>query len=106
LLNSEDSLHFSRELAGRLWRESKGDATQATGLVWRWLFGRGPSSLEHQKATAFLSVREAAWSKTTPSAKALPSGTDPAQPVPAPTGAAWVEWCLALINSNEFAYVD
>ena len=106
LLNSEDSLHFSRELAGRLWRESKGDATQATGLVWRWLFGRGPSSLEHQKATAFLSVREAAWSKTTLSAKALPAGTDPAQPVPAPTGAAWVEWCLALINSNEFAYVD
>ncbi len=106
LLNSDDSLHFSRALAGRLWRESKGDATQATRLVWRWLFGRDPGSLEHQKAKAFLLAREAAWSKTTPAAKALPSGIDAAQPVPAQTGAAWVEWCLALINSNEFAYVD
>jgi hypothetical protein len=106
LLNSDDSLHFSRELAGRLWRESKGDATQAIHLAWRCLFSREPSPSEHQKATAFLRAREAAWSKTTPSAKVVPSEFDAREPLPAQTGAAWVEWCLALINCNEFAYVD
>jgi hypothetical protein len=106
LLNSDDSLHFSRGLAGRLWRESKGDVTQAIRLAWRCLFSRDPSPSEHQKATAFLRAREAAWSKTTPSAKVVPSEFDAGEPLPAQTGAAWVEWCLALINCNEFAYVD
>jgi hypothetical protein len=106
LLNSDDSLHFSRELAGRLWRESKGDATQAIDLAWRCLFSRDPSPSEHQKATAFLRAREAASSKTTPSAKVFPSEVYAGEPLPAQTGAAWVEWCLALINCNEFAYVD
>jgi hypothetical protein len=106
LLNSDDSLHFSRELAGRLWRESRGDATQAIHFAWRRLFSRDPSPSEHQKATAFLRAREAAWSKMTPYTKVVPSEFDAGKPLPSQTGAAWVEWCLALINCNEFAYVD
>ncbi len=106
MLNSGDSLRFSRELAARLWSESKGDATQAIVLAWHWLFGRAPSPLESQKATAFLNARESVWNKTAPDSQALPPGVHAAHFIPPPTGAAWVEWCLALINSNEFAYVD
>jgi Protein of unknown function (DUF1553)/Protein of unknown function (DUF1549) len=106
LLNNDDSLRFSRELSGRLWMESKGDTSHAASLVWRWLFGREPSPLEKQRAAAFLSAREVAWNKQAPDVRALPAGTDAAQAIASPKGAAWVEWCLALINSNEFAYVD
>jgi len=106
LLNSEDTLAHARALAGRLWRQSQGDASQAAALAWQLVFARQVKPAESQRALAFLQSREEEWTTTPPAAGALPSGISGDLPMPPARGAAWVEWCLALLNANEFVYVD
>ena len=106
LLNSGDTLTHARALAGRLWTQSKGDASKAAALAWQWVFARPVTSAESAQALAFLQAREADWTKTPPAGAALPTGISGDSPMPPARGAAWVEWCLALLNSNEFVYVD
>ncbi|MEA3210220.1 MAG: hypothetical protein QOE70_3277 [Chthoniobacter sp.] len=106
LLNSEDTLLHARTLAGRLWTQTRGDASKATSLAWQLVFGRPIIDVESQRAVAFLQAREAEWTKAPPANAALPTGISLDAPVPAAQGAAWVEWCLALLNTNEFVYVD
>ena len=106
LLNSPDTLTHARTFAGRLWRESKGDANAAATLAWRLVFERAITSGESERAVAFLQSRETEWNQTTPATGMLPVGISETQPMPPGRGAAWVEWCLALLNANEFVYVD
>ena len=106
LLNSAEALTHARALAGRLWKESQGDVEQAARHAWILLFSREPSEREIAQAESFLKQRTTSWQKTPPGAEALPTGLPEPSPMPAATGAAWVEWCLALLNTNEFAYVD
>ena len=103
LLNSRESLNIARELAGRLWRESDGDASRAAEQAALLLFGRPITLEERDGAIKFLAAREAEWSHHHAAGEALPTG---AAAMPAARGAAWVEWCLALLNTNEFIYVD
>ncbi len=106
LLNSAETLTHARALAGRLWALSKGDAGQAAALAWPRVFGRAVKSVESAHAVAFLQAREAEWTKSAPAAGALPTGLPQGIAVPPARGAAWVEWGLALLNANEFVYVD
>jgi hypothetical protein len=106
LLNSTDSLTFARALAGRLWRESDSQVDDAVRRAWLLVFSRSPAQDESQQARAFLEARAAAWRNKSPATDALPTGIPENAPMPAALGAAWVEWCLALLNSNEFVYVD
>lgn len=105
LLNGPQSLDVARGLAGRLWRESEGDADRAVSRAWPLLFGRAATDAERSGASKFLAMREADWLAHRAPDGALP--TDCGDHLPAPArGAAWVEWCLALLNANEFIYVD
>jgi hypothetical protein len=107
LLNGPDTLTHARALAGRLWTESHGDAATAASAAWPLVFGRSIRAEEQERAVAFLQAREAEWQRSPPSADALPTGFSADAQIPPPThGAAWVEWCLALLNANEFVYVD
>jgi hypothetical protein len=105
LLNSRQSLSIARELAGRLWRESEGDAARAAERATLLLFGRPITTEEREGAVKFLAARETEWSRHHPTGDALPSGAGTI-PVPSARGAAWVEWCLALLNTNEFVTID
>ncbi len=105
LLNSGDTLANARALAGRLWMASGGDAAKAAALAWQLVFARQVRPAESHRALAFLQAREEEWTKTQPAA-AAPTGVSGDLPMPAARGAAWVEWCLALLNANEFVYVD
>ena len=112
LLNSDGTLTHARALAGRLWTESHGNAARAAAIAWPLVFSRPIRPDESERALAFLQAREAEWARTEPRASALPTGIapDPSDPLDAPMpptrGAAWVEWCIALLNANEFVYVD
>jgi hypothetical protein len=106
LLNSADTLLHARTLAGRLWTQGHGDTPKAAELAWTLVFGRPIADAESRRALAFLQAREAEWTKAPPANNALPTGLPPDAPMPAARGAAWVEWCLALLNTNEFVYVD
>jgi hypothetical protein len=105
LLNSKQSLGLARDLAGRLWRESEGDANRAVGRAWLLLFSRSATSEERDSAVKFIAAREAEWSGHHRAGDALPAQAGNHPPAAA-RGAAWVEWCLALLNANEFIYVD
>lgn len=104
-LNSTDALAHARALAGRLWTACKGDASRAAAAAWPLVFSRAITRAEAAQALAFLQAREADWTKVPPDADAPPTGGGEVL-IPPARGAAWVEWCLALLNANEFVYVD
>jgi hypothetical protein len=84
----------------------QGDAARAAAIAWPLVFCRPIRPDESERALLFLQDREAEWARTEPPASALPTGIPPDAPMPPARGAAWVEWCIALLNANEFVYVD
>ena len=106
LFNSGDTLTHARALAGRLWMDSQGDAARAAAIAWPLMFCRPIRPEESERALFFLQDREAEWARSEPLESALPTGISPERPMPPALGAAWVEWCIALLNANEFVYVD
>ena len=105
MLNSQDTLIQAKLLASRLWSESKGQPSAAILKAWPLLFARPVTREEINEATTFIAAREQAWLKSAPTAALSWS---PVKPDPATHAreAAWIEWCLALLNTNEFLYVD
>jgi hypothetical protein len=102
LLNSEAVVGQARAFAGRLLREFPDDGNGRIEHAWLLAFGRPPCREEMREAHAFLERRESA----------LRSGQPTFVPIGAPEGiaparaGAVAEWCLALVNANEFLYVD
>ena len=106
LLNSEFSLEQARRLAGYLLSHAANDASAQIDLAYRRVLSRAPTAAETAAAAELLSAEAARLrGENVPSETlALPLPPDPgADPHPA---AALVEFCLALVNTNEFAYVD
>ena len=106
LLNSEFSLEQARRLAGYLLSHAANDASAQIDLAYRRVLSRAPTVAETAAAAEFLAAEVARLrGENAPSeALALPlppiAGPDPH------AAAALVEFCLALVNTNEFAYVD
>ncbi len=103
LLNSDLILDQARALAGRLYREAsdRNDRASLIRATYRLAFAREPDPDESARGLAFLE-----------SEPALVSGRPAALPVPMPDGlapaqaAAMVDYCHALLNLNEFVFVD
>jgi hypothetical protein len=108
ILNSELILSEARSFAGRVLKEAGTDPYTAITRAYRLALGRDPSGDEIALATGFLgrqvaliSVRSGDSEKPklalpTP----MPQDHDPA------AGAAFTDLCHALLNANEFIYVD
>jgi NAD(P)-dependent dehydrogenase (short-subunit alcohol dehydrogenase family) len=103
LLNSDLVLDQARALAGRLYAGAK-DRNDKPALVrsaYRLAFGRLPDPDETARGVAFLE-----------SQPALLSGRPTRLPMPNPDGivpaqaSALVDYCHALLNVNEFVFVD
>ncbi len=103
LLNSGLVLDQARAYAGRLYREAadRNDKAALVRSAYRLAFGRDPDADESARGVAFLD-----------SQPALLSGRRPTLPSPTPDGiptaqaAAMVDYCHALLNLNEFVFVD
>ena len=87
LLNGELAWEEADCWAGKL-RQAAGDEAAIITLAYRDAFGRPPQSAEVEAAREFLRLQTGA------------SGSSPAE------GEAWVDFCHALLNANEFLYVD
>ena len=81
LFNSEFAHGRAKAFAERLKAETDGDVESRLDRAYRLLFARGPSTVERNR----LLELEAELSKS---------------------GASWPDLCLALMNLNEFVYVD
>jgi hypothetical protein len=106
LMNDELVMEWARGLAGRVLNDSGLSAEQQIDRTYRLLFSRAPRPeesksilefLEHQ--TVLLNQRMAGNQKP-PLPDAVPEGMPPAR------AAAFVDLCHALMNSNEFIYMN
>ncbi|HEY2156322.1 MAG TPA: DUF1553 domain-containing protein, partial [Isosphaeraceae bacterium] len=103
LLNSDLVLDHARALAGRLYREAAGrnDRAALVRSAYRLAFAREPDADESARGVAFLESEPALLSTRPASLPApMPDGLAPAQ------AAAMVDYCHALLNLNEFVFVD
>lgn len=105
LLNGEFSLDMARHWSGRLLAAHQRDTSALLQAAFREAFARPACDEQMQAAEAFL-ARQAAALATTASSDpealpaSVPDGYEPAQ------AAAVVDFCHALLNANEFLYVD
>ena len=108
LLNSEFVLDESQLLAGRLLKNAstRNDPRALITNAYKAAFGREPSADEVARGKKFLEEQPAILSAKVDNLKSLslpkpfPDGHSPVQ------GAALVDYCHALLNLNEFVYVD
>jgi hypothetical protein len=90
LLNSDFSAARAQALARRLAREAPGDRDARIDLAYRLVLARPPRPDELAQARAFLTAQTARLQAQ------LPANAD---------AAAWADFCLAMLNRNEFVYI-
>jgi hypothetical protein len=106
MLNSEIVIEEARAFAGRLLRDHpRGEAAEIVPTAYRLALSRLPSEDEQADAAMFLSVQEATLAQTPATQVLLPVGGFPKFLSPA-RAAAIVDFCHALLNCNEFVYLD
>ncbi|MBM3460151.1 MAG: DUF1553 domain-containing protein, partial [Armatimonadetes bacterium] len=103
LWNGEEAVAAARGLASRVLAGAS-EPTARIALAYRLALGRPPIGEEQALAEGFLRRQTALLADRAPGALLLP---DPLGKEPPTAGtAAWTDYCLALLNSNEFLYVD
>jgi len=113
LFNGQQLQQRARAFAQRLARECPGGADDRIRDAYRLAYGRPPEEPERARAVDFLKDQARRIQRLSPSLDAAGHGHEilPVEP-PLPRGsadreaAALVDFCHALLNSNEFIYVD
>jgi len=105
LLNGEVASQQARLFAGRLLREGGVEHGKIVERAWLIAYGRRVDKAELERSTAFLKLRASALAEQKPDTLARPLAAPPGVGEPA-FRAALVEFCLALLNTNEFIYID
>jgi hypothetical protein len=106
LMNDTLVLDWARALAGRVLNDSGLKLDQQIDRAYRLAVSRPPAAAEREAVLDFLNRQSAlladrlAHNEKPPMPEALPAGMEPAR------AAAFVDFCHALINSNEFLYVN
>ena len=115
LINGAWTLARARALAGRLERGAGSDSARID-LAYRLVFGRPPTDPERIDALSFL--RGEADHRRQPRPRPMPGTDDGAEDgagcvkadaatsSAAQDASAWTDFCHALLNANEFLYVD
>ncbi|WP_232105526.1 DUF1549 and DUF1553 domain-containing protein [Gimesia panareensis] len=106
MLNSEGSLKSARELAGLIRDQAGADPVAQVTLLIRRALGRNPVADELEELANFLKSQQDILRKEQRAVDQLllPLGKTEMQDPYA--GAALTDLCLAVLNSNEFIYVD
>jgi len=106
LMNDELVLEWSRALAGRVLNDGGLSANQQVERAFRIVFSRAPKDAERQAVLDFLNQQAGVISERlarndkVPMPDHLPEGMEAAR------AAAFVDLCQALLNSNEFIYMN
>ena len=106
LLNNKLVLDWARSLAGRVLNDGGLTPEAQVDRAYRLAFTRTPTEAERKTALDFLSrqstilAERMAADDTTPVPDNIPAGVEKVR------AAAFVDLCHALLNSNEFVYVN
>lgn len=105
LFNSQFSLDSARELAGVILRSGAESAPAQVEAAYVRTLSRWPTADQTRLGQQFLEQQAERLRREGRAAESLtrPSGEVPADPYQA---AALIDFCLALLNANEFVYVD
>jgi hypothetical protein len=108
LLNSEFSLAAARDLAGFVWRRVGAGPEPQVGLCYRRLLGREPTPREQAAGAEFLRRQAKRIQAEGRGRESLVVAADLARGGRGDefAAAALVDYCLGLMNLNEFVYVD
>lgn len=104
LLNDKLTLEWAQAFAGRVLKEAGPDPKAEVDQAYRLAYGRHPDGFEKDSVLTFFSkqkgvvAQRVAAGEKIAAPSAMPEGYDPAQ------GAALVDFCQMLLNSNEFVY--
>ena len=104
LLNGKVSVDWAEAFAGRILKQAGTDPKAQIDSAYRLAFGRHPDGFEKDSVLTFLEKQKSITSARVSAGEklalpsVLPAGYDPAQ------GAALVDFCQMLLNSNEFVY--
>ena len=99
-LNNKSVIRQATHLAARVVTETGPKPNQQVVRAWQIVLGRPPSDTERTQALALLD--DLAGGKPTP----LDNTPDALKSLSGPRQQALVQFCLALFNLNEFAFVD
>jgi hypothetical protein len=106
LMNDELVLEWSRSLAGRVLNDGGLSANQQVERAFRIVFSRAPKDEERQAILDFLNQQAGVIAERlgrndkVPLSDHVPEGMEKAR------AAAFVDLCQALLNSNEFIYMN
>ncbi len=103
LLNDSEMLLTAQHFAGRLLREAPDTASRIT-LAYRLALARRPTARELTTGEEFLKAQAELIGERPRQELALPVPCP--EDLPSAQGAALTDYCLALLNLNEFVYVD
>ena len=105
LWNGPLSLEAAQHLAGEIGKSSK-DPQAHIEQLYRRTYGRKPTPSEEIHLQMFLNRQKELLRKEHPQAETLLLPSRRAWQDDPYLAAAWVDACLAVLNSNEFLYVD
>jgi hypothetical protein len=105
LMNDEMVLEWSRSLAARVLNDSGLAPEQQVDRAFRTVFDRQPNEEERRAVLEFLDRQAGVIEARMAQANAPMPSHVPASMPPA-RAAAFVEFCHALLNSNEFVYMN
>jgi hypothetical protein len=104
MLNSAESMEWAQALAGRVLDRAGADPVKQVSELYRLAFSRQPDGWEKDRILTFLSRQKQLVSERSAKGETLAMPTPITAGVTSIDGAALVDACLALINSNEFVY--
>jgi hypothetical protein len=99
LLNSEFAAERAKALAERIARESGTDARDRIRWAYHVVLAREPQANEIERAKSFLKIQKVRIRQEQRNVAGAPSSVERGE------AGAWVDFTLALLNSNEFLYV-
>ncbi len=108
MLNSPEIITQAGRLAERVENEAGSHLPAQVELAYRLTLSRPASPAEQTKALAFLKDQTAAYPSQPPAPPHILRGDAdlPPEPQPPPEHHALADFCLVLLNSPEFLYVD
>jgi hypothetical protein len=104
LLNSKVSLEWSQAFAGRVLKEAGTDPNAQVEDAYRLAYGRRPDGTEKDTVLTFLTKQQGLIAERSSTGGKLALPTLMPEGYDATRGAALVDFCQMLLNSNEFVY--
>jgi hypothetical protein len=106
MLNSHLTLDWARSFAGRVLDQGEGDLAKQVVAAYRLAYLRRPTTAELEMAQRFFDRQRVLLAERIKAGEDVELPPDLSESVDRAGAAALVDFCHALINANEFVYVQ